>query len=372
MPSADPIVVVGAGVVGLSVAEALSRVGAEVIVVERHSGPGRETSSRNSGVIHAGLYDEPGSLKARLCVSGRRLLYAFCDQTGVPYRRCGKLVVACNEAEVAQLRTLARRGHSNGVAQIRLLDANDVTRLEPAVRAKAALHCPDSGIVDSHALTKVLEAQARASGATLLYRCDPRRAQLGRHGWQVRLGNPSGEEQLRARAVVNCAGLAADDVSARAGLGGYRLHWCKGQYFAVTGAASRIVSRLIYPVPLPRMKGLGIHATPDLAGGLRLGPDATYVPRDVVGYDYEVNLAQAPTFHAAAARFLPELPLSSLQPDSAGLRPKLQGPGDPWRDFIIRDEADRGCAGLINLIGIESPGLTAALAIAQEVRALLA
>ena len=368
MPPEVEIAVVGAGAVGLAVARELAAAGRAPLVLERHLGPGREISSRNSGVIHAGIYYAPGSLKARLCGRGNRLLYAFCRQFDVPHRALGKLIVAAESTEQGALQQLAHRGSQNKVPGLRLLDGAEARRWEPAVAATGALFAPTSGIVDTHELIKALEGCARLGGAEVLYRCEVIAIEPGVDGYLLHLRRPGGREQLRARWLVNAAGLGADRVAALAGVSSYRLHWCRGDYFAVSGGRG-LTSRLIYPVPQPQMTSLGVHLTLDLAGEVRLGPDVTYVERDRPVPD--VDPAKAPLFWEAARRYLPGLRLEQLHPDSWGLRPKLQGPGQPARDFVIREEGDRGAPQLIDLVGIESPGLTAALAIAEQVRGLV-
>jgi L-2-hydroxyglutarate oxidase LhgO len=367
-PEVD-VVVIGAGVVGLAVAARLAGAGRSVIVLERREGPGRETSSRNSEVIHAGIYYPPGSLRARLCVRGNRLLYAFCEASGVACRALGKLVVACSDDEVSSLEELWRRGTTNGARELRLLEAQEARRLEPHVHARAALLSPSTGILDTHGLLKALEARARGHGGQLLYRCRVVAVDRRGEGYTVSVENPSGEERLAARVVVNAAGLESDRVAALAGVDRYRLHPCKGDYFAVSGRRARLVSRLIYPLPTTELQGLGIHVTLDLGGRMRLGPDATYVTRDADGV-LDVDPNKAHTFWTAARRYLPALELEDLQPDMAGIRPKLQGPDDPWQDFVITDEQEAGLPGLVSLVGIDSPGLTAALAIAELVEAI--
>jgi L-2-hydroxyglutarate oxidase LhgO len=367
-PEVD-VVVIGAGVVGLAVAARLAGAGRSVIVLERREGPGRETSSRNSEVIHAGIYYPPGSLRARLCVRGNRLLYAFCEASGVACRALGKLVVACSDDEVSSLEELWRRGTTNGARELRLLEAQEARRLEPNVHARAALLSPSTGILDTHGLLKALEARARGHGAQLLYRCRVVAVDRRGEGYTVSVENPSGEERLAARVVVNAAGLESDRVAALAGVDRYRLHPCKGDYFAVSARRAKLVSRLIYPLPTTELQGLGIHVTLDLGGRMRLGPDATYVTRDADGV-LDVDPNKAHTFWTAARRYLPALELEDLQPDMAGIRPKLQGPDDPWQDFVITDEQEAGLPGLVSLVGIDSPGLTAALAIAELVEAI--
>jgi L-2-hydroxyglutarate oxidase LhgO len=352
-------VVVGAGVCGLAVAGELAERGLAPLVIERRGGAGRETSTRNSGVIHAGLYYPRGSAKARLCVRGNRLLYAFCQRAGVEHRRLGKLVVATSIEQVSELEQLADRARDNGAATLELVDGAVARRLEPRVRAEAALVSASTGVVDAHELVKALEARARHAGAEVCYRCVLIAAEPAGDGWLLTLRMPDGQlEALVTPLVVNAAGLDADRVARQLGEARWQLHWCRGDYFAAPRSAAAGVSRLIYP--LPSRHGLGVHATLDLGGRLLLGPDTTYIAREPEQPD--VDAAKAASFRAAGARYLPHLADVELSPDSWGIRPKLQASGEPVADFVI----EPGRASL-HLVGIESPGLTASLAIAEEV-----
>ena len=360
------VAVIGAGVVGLAVAAAAAREGYSVLVLERHPGPGRETSSRNSEVIHAGLYYPTGSLKARLCVAGNRALHAFCERHGVEHRRCGKLIVATSSAELPELERLASLGAANGVDDLELLDAAATHALEPHVRAMGALLSPSTGIIDSHGLIKTLEGLTRNHGGETAYRCEvaaitPRE----QGGFDLKADTTAGAEWIRCRALVNCAGLDADRVATLAGASPPPVHWCKGRYFALCGAWGRRVNHLIYPAPHPELTTLGIHLTLDLAGRARLGPDAAYLERQQADYDVEASAAHL--FWHAARRYLPGLSQRDLSPDTSGIRPKLQGPNDPWRDFLIQDGKEAGIPGLINLFGIESPGLTSCLPLGEMI-----
>jgi L-2-hydroxyglutarate oxidase LhgO len=359
------VAVVGAGVVGLAVAARLA-ARTSVVVLERHSRHGTETSSRNSEVIHAGLYAPTGSLKARLCVEGSRMLYEFCGRHAVPHRRTGKLVVAAAEAEEAALDALLERGRDNGV-ELERLGEDAAHALEPHVVAVGALHSPNSGIVSAHGLMDALLHQASGLGAVLHARAMVVGLEREGGGWRLRVQGARGEETLTAERVVNAAGLDSDTVAALAGIdldaAGYRLHYCKGSYFSVPPARWGLVGRLVYPVP--DAVSLGVHAVVGLDGRLRFGPDAEYLPDRTC--DYGVDESRRAAFAAAVRRLLPSLAEDELLPDTSGVRARLQGPGQGFRDFVVAEESGRGLPGLVNLVGIDSPGLTAALALAAEV-----
>ena len=364
------VVVVGAGAVGLACAARLARAGRSVLVIERHARPGEETSSRNSGVIHAGLYYAEGSLKALTCVEGRQRLYARCKREGLPHLRCGKLIVAAEEAERAQLEALLARGLSNGAGALRLVDGAELRRIEPRVRAVAALLSPETGIVDAPALLASYKREALGSGAELCLRTSVESLEAVPGGLRVGTQAADGERaELTAEVVINAAGNDADRIAELAGLDvdalGYRQHPCKGDYFALAPALRGLVQRLVYP--LPSQAGLGIHVTLDLSGALRAGPDAEYVERP----RYDVDPAKGALFGAALRRYLPDVRDADLSPDYAGVRPKLQAPGESARDFVIADAAAHGVPGLVNLLGIESPGLTASEALAEQVARLV-
>lgn len=360
------VAIVGAGAVGLACAAALARRGRSVVVLDRHEGYGRETTSRNSGVVHAGLYYEPGSLKALACVEGRERLYSRCARDGVPHRKTGKLVVATSEGEVRALEALMERGLENGAGALELLDAREVRRREPRVAGVAALFSPESGIVDVHGLCASYAAEASAHGAIFAYRTALHALEPRADGWALITRAADGDRfTLTARAVVNAAGLSSDRVASLAGLDagalGWRVRYCKGDYFAIAPRLGAITRHLVYP--LPSHAGLGVHVTMDLGGGYRAGPDAEYVeaPR------YDVDPRKAPAFAAALRRYLPDIDAADLRPDYAGVRPKLYGAGEPARDFVLEERP----RGLIHLIGIESPGLTAAESLARRVAELV-
>lgn len=359
------VAVVGAGVIGLACAEALASSGHSVVVLERHARFAQETSSRNSGVVHAGIYYPADSLKARLCLRGRLLLTERAKSGHFQLRQVGKLIVATTEEELARLEVLQRNAAAAGV-HLSALDAPAVRRLEPAVHVVAALLSPQSGIVDVHALCGDYLRGALAAGATFAPKSEVIGLERDATGWRVRTRQPDGTEfSASTRWIVNAAGLRADHIARLAGVDvdglGLVHSRCKGSYFTVTSERARTVSHLVYP--LPQAAGLGIHLTPDLAGGLRAGPDAEYVESD----DLAVDETKRTAFAQAVGRYFAGVRPEDLVPAYAGIRPKLAGPGAPFRDFAIRHEAEIGLPGLINLLGIESPGLTASPAIAELV-----
>ena len=363
------VLVVGAGVVGLAVADRLAS-GSEVVVVERHDGFGRETSSRNSEVIHAGLYYGEELLKTRLCVRGNPLLYERCARHGIPHRKTQKIVVATAPQEEEPLRAILAQAARNGVPGVRLIGREEIRRLEPQAEGRLGLLSPQTGIVDSHALMAHLEAAAKGKGTTVAYNAEVTGVRRMPGGYEVEVRDADGGRLLlRASALVNSAGLQADRLAALAGIdvdaAGYRIHPCKGEYFRVADRHRGRLTRLVYPLPSP--VHLGAHAVLQLDGRLKVGPSSFYVE----SLDYTVDPAHARDFYEQAHPFLPFLSLEDLSPDQSGIRPKLYGPGEPLRDWVIREESDRGLPGLVNLVGMESPALTSCLAIAEEVARLL-
>lgn len=360
MPDNLDCVVIGAGVTGLAIARALAISGRDVIVLEAGSAIGSETSSRNSEVIHAGLYYAPGSAKARFCEAGRRLLYDYCAERDVPHRRIGKLVVATSDRERGVLEEIARRAETNGADDLEFLDACSVHRLEPALTATAALLSPSTGILDSHSYMVSLQADAEAHGALFAFHTPVAGGEIDEKGVTLHIGGTD-PVTVHARNVVNAGGLYAHKIAAS--IDGMdpgdlpTIRYAKGSYFGLAGKAP--FSRLIYPVP--EQGGLGVHLTYDLAGRARFGPDVEWVDE----IDYAVDETRAEPFYAAVRRYWPDLPDGSLHPDYSGIRTKITGP-DP-SDFVI----DTSTTGLVNLFGIESPGLTSSLAIANHVRALV-
>jgi len=358
MESVDAVVV-GAGVVGLAIARALAMAGREVIILDAEDAIGTHTSSRNSEVIHAGIYYPKGSLKARTCVEGKQLLYEYCATHGVPHRRCGKLIVATTEKQLGELDGIRSKAQANGVTDVDWIAKDEVARIEPELFFMGALHSPSTGIIDSHALMLAYLGDAEAHGAMLALKSGLERARV-RNGFELHV---AGSEPIHCRALVNSAGLRAPSVARS--IDGYPTHlvprelYAKGNYYSLN--RKNPFKRLIYPVPEPG--GLGVHVTLDLAGQARFGPDVEWVER----IDYDVDPRRAERFYAAIRRYWPGLPDGALAPGYAGIRPKTAGPGEPAPDFEIQGPAKHGVAGLVQLYGIESPGLTASLALARVV-----
>ena len=359
-------VVIGAGVVGLAVARALACAGREVVVLEAEDTIGTHTSSRNSEVIHAGIYYPKGSLKAATCVAGRRRLYEYCAAHGVPHRRCGKLIVAGDEAQLGELQQIRDKARANGVGDVDFIPRQQALAWEPELRCVAALHSPSTGIIDSHALMLAYLGEAEDHGAMLALKSRLDRGEVIASGFRISVGDER-PTQIETRFLINSAGLRAPSV-ARA-IEGYpaarapRELYAKGNYYSL--ARRSPFTRLVYPVPEPG--GLGVHVTLDLGGQARFGPDVEWV--DAI--DYQVDPQRAARFYAAIRRYWPGLPDDALAPGYAGIRPKISGPGEPAADFVIQGPHEHGVPGLVNLFGIESPGLTASLALADHVAALL-
>jgi L-2-hydroxyglutarate oxidase LhgO len=358
-------IVIGAGVIGLACARGLAMAGLQTIVLEAESRIGSGVSSRSSEVVHAGLYYAHGSLKARLCVQGRELLYRYLNERGLPHRRLGKLIVATEDAQLKPLAELQRRGLANGVEHLEMLDARRATLLEPVLRCCGALHSPDTGIVNSDALMLSLSGDLQSRGGSIALRSPMQRAERHDGAWQLTTG--IGEAyRIRCDVLVNAAGLSAQRVAAT--IEEYPQHripalrLARGSYFSLTRPAP--FQRLIYP--LPSDGGLGVHLTLDLGGAARFGPDVEWVDR----IDFNVDADRARLFYPSIRTYWPQLPDGVLQPAYAGIRPKLSGPGEPARDFVIDGPGQHGLPGLIQLFGFESPGLTSALAVGQQVTQL--
>jgi L-2-hydroxyglutarate oxidase LhgO len=365
------ITIIGAGVVGLAIAAQVASKNREVYVLEKNETFGLEISSRHSGVIHSGIYYPGGSLKAEMCVAGNTLLYELCERYHIAHRRLGKLIVATRDEETGELQALLERGQRNGVEGLRILSKQEMKKLEPNVEGVAAILSPSTGIIDSHALMRYFIAKARDGGVQVAYQTKAVGIEKLADGYKVTVEDDTGEFSFTTRVLINCAGLHCDKVAELAGIdidkAGYRLHYCKGEYFSLGSGKSTIVNRLIYPVPPPEFTGVGIHVTLDLEGRIRLGPSIEYVD----SINYVVDNQHKQLFYDSVRRFLPSIEYDDLEPEMAGIRPKLQGPNEDIKDFVIRDENDKSLPNFINLIGIESPGLTAAPAIARYVRNLI-
>ena len=360
------VLVIGAGVVGLAAARALALRGADVVVAEKADAIGTGTSSRNSEVIHGGMYYPTGTLRARHSVAGRRMLYDYCESHHVPHRRLGKLIVAADEAEIAKLRQIAAQGEINGVEGLRLIDGKAARALEPELVCAAALHSPATGIIDTHAYMLALRGDLEDRGGMIAFETPVVGAERRNGQWIARFGGAEGGEAA-FDAVVNAAGLGAQAI-ARA-MPDYpqarvpRLVLAKGNYFSYTGRPA--FTRLVYPTPMPG--GLGVHVTLDMAGRMRFGPDVEWIERE----DYNVDPGRAAIFYARIRTYWPGLPDNSLVPDYAGIRPKLSGKGEPQGDFVIDTPADHGLPGLVQMFGIESPGLTSSLSLGDALAAEL-
>ncbi len=361
------ITIIGAGVVGLAIAAHVASEDREVYVLEKNETFGLEASSRQSGVIHSGIYYPEGSLKAKMCIAGNTILYELCERYGIGHRRVGKLIVATSDGEAGELPILLERGRNNGVKGLRILSKREMKELEPDVEGVAAILSPSTGIIDSYALMQYFIAKAQGRGVQIAYQTKVVGIEKAAGGYRVTVEDGGGGFSFTTRIVINCAGLYCDKVAELAGIdtveAGYSLHYCKGEYFSVGSGKSRLVKRLIYPVPPAKVTGVGIHVTFDLEGRMRLGPSIEYVD----SIDYAVDSRHKQLFYDSVRRFLPSIEYDDLEPEMAGIRPKLQRPGEDIKDFVIRDESDKGLPGFINLIGIESPGLTAAPAIAGYV-----
>ena len=362
------VTIIGAGVIGLSIAAELSRCepSLEILVLEKNDSFGMETSSRSSEVIHAGIYYPAGLLKSRFCREGNTRLYEYCRQRNIPHRRTGKIIVAAHPDEEPALAEIEAWAAANDVSSIVRLTSKEVGKLEPAVKACSALLSESTGIIDSRQLMRSFFIEAQSAGTTFAFRSTAVSINRESSGYSIEV---HGGHRIASRAVVNSAGLHADRVAAIAGfdidLLGYRLKPCKGSYFTASPAPR--LDRLVYPVPAPTNESLGIHATIDLGGRVRFGPDVEYV-REI---EYSVDAGKRDAFFEAVHKYLPGISRDSLHPDMSGVRPKLQGPGEPYRDFVIEEESRAGFPGFVNLVGIESPGLTSCIPIAGHVCCLV-
>ncbi|MFZ0035646.1 MAG: NAD(P)/FAD-dependent oxidoreductase [Sedimentisphaerales bacterium] len=363
------IIIIGAGVVGLAIAAEVSRTNKNVFVFEKNCTFGLETSSRNSEVIHAGMYYPDDSLKAKFCVIGNHLLYEFCDKYNINYKRLGKLIVAANDAETKELERLHNQGLKNGVSDLQMLNRDEIKILEPNVEAVAGLLSPSTGVLDSHDLMRTFCGCAKENGGVFVFGAEVINIHRNVGEYEVGIQDSERTYSISGRVVINAAGLFSDRVAQLAGIdvekAGYKLHYCKGEYFSLNPKIRRLVNRLVYPVP--EQAALGVHITLSLDGSMRLGPNVKFT--DTI--EYSLDESDKAEFYQAAHRYLPSIEFNDLAPDFVGVRPKLQAKGKGFRDFVIRNEADKGLPGFISLIGIESPGLTASPAIAKYVAAMV-
>ena len=367
MDESVDVVVIGAGVVGLAIARELALAGREVIVLEHNARIGAETSSRNSEVIHAGIYYPTGSLKMRLCVRGKELLYRYCNHKGISHRRCGKLILALSAEQETRLAALLTQARANGVTDLDFLSNRDITALEPALRCTAGLLCPSTGILDSHSFMLALQGDLEAAGGSIAFLSEFVRGAIDHNGIRLSVRSDQDELTIHTRVVVNSAGLRATEVArAFTGLDARTVletRYAKGTYFVLQQKSP--FTHLVYP--LPEGAGLGVHVTLDLAGETRFGPDAEWITE----IDYHPDPDRAEAFYDAIRTYWPAIPAGSLAPGYVGIRPKIVGPGEPPGDFVIQGPKQHGAEGLINLFGIESPGLTASLAIGEYVARML-
>ena len=363
------ITIIGAGVVGLAVASMVAKGRREVYLLEKNEKFGQEQSSRNSEVIHAGIYYDRGSLKAKLCLEGNSLLYELCEKNGIACRKCGKIIVATNELESSELEKLYLRGRDNGVP-LNMLSGKEMRQLEPNLKGTAAFLSPTTGIVDSYALMNYFLARARENGVQVVYKTEVNGIEKQPDGYQISVNDSSGDFSFMSRVIINCAGLHSDKVAEMAGVdleeAGYHLHWCKGEYYSVSGGKNKLLNRLIYPVPTDI--SVGVHVCFDVDWRLRLGPHFYYV--DEISYKVDDSRKYA-FMESSMMKALPFIEPSDLAPETSGILAMLQGQGEGQRDFVIEHEYKRGLPGFVNLVGIESPGLTSSPAIAGYVSRLV-
>ncbi len=360
MEKAD-ITIIGAGVIGLAIAAEMAGQGLNVFILEKNPAHGGGISSRNSEVIHSGIYYLKGSLKAELCIAGRQMIYEIAANNNIPHHKIGKLIVAVAPEEIEEVEKLYNNGLSNGVTSLSMVSKRNIVRYEPNVRAEAALYSPETGIISAHDLMNYFLTQALKGKAHLVCNTEVMGIEKEAGCYRIITRNTKGESfEFSSAVVINCAGLSSDTIANMMGAN-YQLHYCKGDYFSITGVKPGTVQRLIYPVPAKNHVGLGVHLTLDLNGRYKLGPDATYIERIE---DYKVASEKASQFYQSASKFLPFLKEENVSPDMASIRPKLQGPNDDICDFVIKEDSP----GFINLVGIESPGLTASPAIARYVK----
>lgn len=366
------ITIIGAGVIGLAIAQEISQWNKNIYLLEKHQTFGQETSSRNSEVIHTGIYYTKGSLKSKLCVEGKWMLYDFCRKHDIPYNKCGKLIVATTEEEIKVIEGILQTAIKNGVDDMLVLEKEQIAELEPDIFALKALFSPSTGIVDSHSLMKQYETNAINNGCNIAYNSEVTGIEKIDGGYKIKLIDSDKKDySFTSVKVINAGGLTADKISEMVGIEdeALKIQFCKGEYFRLNPPKNKLIKHLVYPVPHHNMEGIGIHVTIDMGGGVKLGPDVKYLETNV--YDYKLTASKQKAFYESAKKFLPFLEFDDLSPDMAGIRPKTQKPGEPLRDFYIEEESERGFPGFINLIGMESPGLTSSLAIGRYVNRML-
>jgi len=358
------VTIIGAGIIGLAIAAELSEKYEDIIIVEKNDNFGQETSSRNSEVIHAGIYYPEGSLKHRLCIDGLDYLYKLCETESIPHKSIGKIIIAAKASELSNLEALFKKGCINNVLGLKLLDGSDIKKLEPHTNAIAGIYSPRTGIVDSHSLMKYFARKTKSKGAEIVYRSEVNLIRKEEKGFVI--GLKDDDYKFLSELVINAAGLSSDHIATLADLNidklGYKLHYCKGDYFAYSKPSP--VNMLIYPLPSEDTVSLGVHATIDMGSRLRFGPDAEYIGNEI---NYQVDPNKGELFYNAASMIIPGLKKEAIMPDMAGIRPKLQGPHDSFKDFIIKDESDNDLPGLINLIGIKSQALPPAIPLPKKV-----
>jgi len=359
-------------VIGLAIAMKVSEKYKNVFLLEKHTSFGQETSSRNSEVIHAGIYYTKDSLKAKLCIEGKWLLYDYCRKYDVPFKNCGKLIVATSEEEISVIEGIRQTALKNGVDDLVVLGKEQISELEPNIFALKALYSPSTGIVDSHTLMKQYETNAVNNGCQVVYGSEVTGIRKIKNGYEITLLDSDKKNySFTSNIVINSAGLTSDKISEMVGINddNLKILFCKGEYFRINPPKNRLINRLVYPVPHQNMEGIGIHVTIDMGGGVKLGPDVKYLESNI--YDYKLTASKQDAFYKSAKKFLPFLEFEDVAPEMAGIRPKIQRPGEPLRDFYIMEETERGYPGFINLIGMESPGLTSSISIAKYVERLI-
>jgi len=368
------VIIIGAGAVGLAVAETVSRLhpDKEIILLEKWKKFGQETSGRNSEVIHGGMYYPTGSLKAKLCVKGNKMLYEYCSAHNVSHQKIGKIIITRNAEEEDAVKNIYEQGQKNGVPGLRYLTQAEVNKMEPSIFATGALFSETTGIISAHELMQSLERQATENGVMIAYDHNVKKVEKTANGYAVHFVNYEGEDALECEYLFNCMGLYSDMIPEQLGIDidkeGYRIYPVKGEYFSISASKGKLMSHLIYPPPQKKLKSLGTHVTKSLDGMAKLGPSAFYVKSKE---DYHVDHSHLEEFYQAAHSYLPFIERDDLEADMSGIRPKNQAPDAPWADFIICNEEKHGLPNLIDLVGIESPGLTASLAIAEYAVSLM-